>query len=271
MGSVEQGIYRARVTSGGALVRLVRYRDSLVLLTARALKVRYRRSVIGFGWALLYPLIAMTVLTAVFSNVFPEIPQYSLYVVIGVLVWGFFSLACVQAMDALLGGAPVLRKVYVPSAIFPIAAIGANFANFLLALLVLPILMAYLGAWPGLHPLWLATGLLSLTAFTLGVGLMLAAVNVFFNDVRYFFEALLLVWFYATPVVYPAQVIPDHLSALLVLNPLYWFLELLRAALYRGSPPAEAALIVAPLIGIGALAVGWVCYSRLERRFHLYL
>jgi len=254
-----------------SLVRVVRYRECVGLLAARSLRVRYRRSIIGFGWTLLYPLLAMTVLSVVFSRVFAAVSHYPLYVIVGILAWGFFSLSCVQAMDSLLTGATVLKKVHVPSAVFPLAAVGANFTNYVLALLVLITASALLGVLPGVHVLWLLTGIVSMAAFTSGTALALAALNVFFHDVRYGFEALLLVWFYATPIVYPPAALPPAALSLLRLNPFHWFLELLRAALWSGEAPAPGASVLAPVLGILALAGGWLLFSRLERRFYLYL
>lgn len=253
------------------MARVARYHECIGLLVARALRVRYRRSIIGFGWALVYPLLAMAVLSAVFSQVFEEIPLYPLYVIVGILAWNFFSLSCVQAMDSLLSGATVLKKVYVPSAVFPLAAVGANFVNYLLALLVLIVVGACLGVLPGIDVLCLTTGILSLAAFTLGTALALAALNLFFRDVRYLFEALLLVWFYATPIVYPVAVLRPEVLNLMRLNPFHWFLDLLRSGLWSGTAPAPGAAVLAPAIAVVAFTCGWVVFSRLERRFYLYL
>jgi ABC-type polysaccharide/polyol phosphate export permease len=264
-------LYQGGVSRSGAAARILAYRDCLALLAARAVKVRYRGSVLGFGWSLLYPLSAMLILTAVFSRVFVDVEHYPLYVIVGFLAWGFFSLSCVQAMDALLGAAPVLRKVYVPSALFPLAAVFANMVNLLLSILILPVVMWTIGAAPGFHPLWLVVGLLVLLAFTTGCALALAALNVFFHDVRYFFEAGLLIWFYATPIVYPAGAVPARYSALLKLNPLYWVIEILRAPLYAGAPPSAATLGAAALWAAVSLLGGWLLFTRLDRRFYLYL
>jgi len=101
--------------------------------------------------------------------------------------------------------------------------------------------------------------------------LALAALNLFFHDVRYFFEAGMLVWFYATPIVYPAEVVPDRYAVLLWLNPLHWLVAALRAPLYDGQGPSYCVLLAAVLAAATALGVGWVVFTRLEPRFHLYL
>ena len=271
MGEIGAGIYHGSVSELGSGARLLHYRDCLFLLVTRALKVRYRRSVLGFAWSLLYPLLSMLVLTVVFARVFPELPHYALYVVVGVLAWSFFSLSCVQAMDALVGAGTVLRKIYVPSAVFPLAVVGANFVNLALSIAVLPFVMQITGATPGFYPGLLFVSLAALVAFTAAMALALSALNLFFNDVRYFFEALLLIWFYASPIVYPASVIPDQWRSFLWLNPFYWLLELFRVPLYGGSPPPISVAMTALALGLGSLVAAWFLFVRLERRFYLYL
>ncbi len=263
--------YVGGVSELGDVRRFFRYLACLRILTLRALKVRYRRSVLGFLWSLLYPLSAMVVLTVVFSHVFTDIPHYPLYVVVGFMAWGFFSLSCLQAMDGLYSAAPIMRKVYVPGALFPVSIVGANLANLVLSLLVLPLIIGAVGASPGFNPALLLFALVSVAAFTTGVSLMLAAANLFFNDVRYFFESILLVWFYATPIVYPQEAVPERAALIMNLNPFVWFLDVFRAALYSGQTPAVSTLIVVCAVAVSTLVVGWKTFVALERRFYLYL
>ncbi len=271
MGARAASGYQGGVSRLQPLARVLAYRDCLSVLAARAIKVRYRRSVLGVAWSLLYPLTAMIVLTAVFSRVFTELRFYPLYAIVGFLAWGFFSLSCVQAMDALIGGASVMRKVYVPAAVFPLAAVAANFVNLLLSIALLPLIAWLIGAPPVVHFGWLFVGLVLLATFTAGLSLGLAAANLFFQDVRYFFDAGLLIWFYATPIVYPAEVIPKQYAALVWLNPLHWLVAVLRAALYEGAAPSTTAVTAATVAALASLAFGWSVFSRLEKRFYLYL
>ena len=176
-----------------------------------------------------------------------------------------------RALECVIAGAPVWRDGDVPAGVFPLSVVGASLANLLLSLCVLPVVVWATGAQPGLHLLWLAGAVVALLSFTAGLCLALAAVNLLFNDVRYFFEGILLVWFYATPIVYPVDVIPDHLSIFLWLNPLFWILEFIRAPLYGGSAPAGIFVVASLGLGFSVLAGGWALFVRLERRFHLYL
>jgi ABC-type polysaccharide/polyol phosphate export permease len=250
--------------------RLLEYRGALWLLASRNLKLRYRRSMLGFAWTLAYPALATAVLSLVFAGVFESVAHYPAYVVVGILAWHFFSVSCSQAMDALLAGAPVLRNVQVPTALFPLAAVSANVANLALCIAVLPTALAVFGAGGALRPLPFVLGLASLVTFTAGAALALAALNVFFRDVRYFFEALLLVWFYATPIVYPSAALPHGAQWLLALNPLAWIVEAVRSGLCDASPPEAATLVAALGCGSVSLIVGWRLYLGVEQRFHLY-
>jgi ABC-2 type transport system permease protein len=227
--------------------------------------------VLGFAWTFAYPLLAATVLTVVFRPVFHDVPDYAVYVLVGLLAWHFFSVSCMQAMDALLTSASVSRKVYVPTVIFPLAAVAANAINLLLCLLAIPVVLAVTGGTPSLQPFALFAGLLMLAAFTAGIALVLSALNVFFQDVRYLFEAMLLVWFYATPVVYPVTNATPAVTLLVSLNPLHWILVVVRAALWSGGAASTASIVFALVVSCAALVGGWTAFCVAERRFHQYL
>ncbi len=245
--------------------------DGLHVLVARALAVRYRRSSLGFAWSLLQPLMAMAVLTAVFARVFPSIERYPVYVIVGVFVWGFFSLTLVQAMDSLLSAAPIMRRVAAPPALFPLAVVAANLVHLLLSLA----LLATVGAVCGFVSPWLIpvalVALIPLGLFTAALALVLSGVCVFFHDVRYFAEGILMLGFYATPVMYPASIVPERWGALLSLNPMVWLLAPLRDALWAGRCPDLSLLGLTTAAAAVAAVAAALLFRRLSRRFYLYL
>jgi ABC-2 type transport system permease protein len=266
----DEGLYQGGLSGLAPWRRVVVYREALGILAARNLKLRYRRSVLGFAWTLAYPVLATAVLSFVFAPVFPRTDQYPVYVVIGVLVWHFVSVSAAQAMDALIAGAGVMRKVYVPSAVFPLASVVANLANFLLCIAVIPVTLALLGAGVTLRPFELVAGIVGLVGFTAGLSLALAALHLFFRDVRPFFEAVLLLWFYATPIVYPTDALPDGVVRWLMLNPLYWIVTVVRGGVCVAVVPTSATVVACMGMGLATFLLGWRLYVKVENRFHLY-
>ncbi len=244
-----------------------RYWDLLLNLVARALKLRYKRSLLGFGWTMLNPLLTMVIFTLVFSQLFSQVENYPLYVIVGLLAYNLFSTGSSQGLASVAEAGALLRKVGVPKAIFPLAAVCANLVNFVLSLIPLFFLMLFLGSVPGLALLWVPVGVLLLFAFTLGTALILSTLNVFFRDVRYLYEAGLLAWFYATPVFYPISIVPEGKRIFIRLNPLVPVIETFRTPLYKGIGPPTEALLGAIAAAVAALTVGFWMFKRYERRF----
>src|SRR5574337_2095715 len=219
-GPMRSGIYFAEHCSTGPLRTLFRYRELLRQLVIRELKLRYKRSALGFAWTVLNPLLAMVTFTMVFSRIFSSRPNYSLYVFTALLGWNLFSLGTSRGLDSVVLNGPIIRKVFVPKALFPVAAVASQVVNFVFTLIPLFLLMSSNGAGFSLNLLWLPIPLVSLTCFALGMALLVGTFNVFFRDVKYFYEAGLLAWFYATPIFYPPEIIPDKFKSLLHMNPM---------------------------------------------------
>jgi len=267
----QPGLYLADHRSSGPFLTLVRYRELLRQLVIREVKLRYKRSVLGFAWTVLNPLFAMAIFTMVFSRIFGERPHYPLYVITALLGWNVFSLGTSRGLDSVVINGPIIRKVFVPKAIFPIAAIVSQVVNFVFSLVPLFLFMILVGAGFSVHLLWLPIPLFGLACFALGVALLMGALNVFFRDVKYFYEAGVLAWFYATPIFYPPEIIPDKFKFLLHVNPMYALLESLRAPIYRGTAPPLEVLIPGLALSLATLATGWVIFHRLEDRFIHYV
>jgi ABC-type polysaccharide/polyol phosphate export permease len=165
----------------------------------------------------------------------------------------------------------IIRKVFVPKAIFPVAAVSSQVVNFLFSLVPLALFMVAIGAEFSASLLWLPLPLLSLTCFALGISLLLGTFNVFFRDVKYLYEAGILAWFYATPVFYPPEIIPDKFRFLLHVNPMYALLESLRAPIYLGTAPPVQLFIPGLAVSLFTLAIGWVVFHRFEAGFIHYV
>lgn len=267
----QPGLYIADHRSTGPFLTLLRYRELLRQLVIREVKLRYKRSALGFAWTVLNPLLAMVIFTMVFSRIFSSRPNYSLYVFTALLGWNLFSLGTSRGLDSVVLNGPIIRKVFVPKAIFPIATVVSQVVNFVFTLVPLFLLMAAVGAGFSLHLLWLPIPLVSLTCFALGIALLVGTFNVFFRDVKYFYEAGLLAWFYATPIFYPPEIIPEKFKFLLYMNPMYALLESLRAPVYLGAAPPIGMMIFGLALSLVTLAIGWMVFHRFESRFIHYV
>lgn len=264
---------RWRVGVEAAAMRaLLGYRDLIAALVVRDLKVRYRRSAIGFVWTMLHPLLTMTVLVIVFSSVFRfALPGYPVYALAGILFWNFFNQSVVSSMNSLRGNAQLLQKVPVPKAVFPIATVIAGVVNLVLALVPLLAIIVVTG-----HPLrpallFLPVAIAIATVFTLGAGLLLSPLAVFFSDVVEIVGVVLFLVMYLTPIFYPPSIVPAQYQWVLALNPLRHVLEVFRAPIYAGAVSAPAEVLLAAAIAGVMLAIGAVVFVRASDRIPFYL
>jgi ABC-2 type transport system permease protein len=251
---------------------LLRYRDLLWTLIVRDLKVRYRRSAIGFLWTMLQPLLTMLVLTAVFSAIFRfKIANYPVYALAGIIFWNFFSQSITASMNSLKGNAHLLTKIPVPSAVFPLAAVGSGLLNLIFALV--PLFLILLATGHHLRPaiFFLPAAILLATLFTLGAGLLLSPLAAFFSDVIEMVAVAMTLLMYTTPVFYPMDIVPDPYRWLVRFNPIRSILEVFRDPIYFGKIPPLSHLTVSLTITAVVLAVGVVAFRRSSDRIPFYL
>src|SRR5215208_3543552 len=256
------------------LLDIYRYRDLVFALVARELKVRYRRSAIGFLWTMLQPLLMMLVLQVVFSSLFRvslDFGNYPVFALSGLLFWNFFSQSIVASMNSLRGNAPLLRKLPVPKEVFPLATVISGVINLCLALV--PLLLILLVTRHPLTPalLFLPVSILLAAMFTLGAGLLLSPLSVFFSDVVELVTVLLSVLMYLTPVIYPMEIIPEKYKWIVRFNPVRSILEVFRDPIYQGEIPPLTHLSVAVGIAVLALAVGGWAFRRSSDRIPFYV
>jgi ABC-type polysaccharide/polyol phosphate export permease len=248
-----------------------RYRELLRNLVVRDIKVRYKRSVIGFAWMMINPLISMIVFSIIFREIFNMERDYPLYVISALLFFNFFSLGSAQGLQSIVGASGLIRKVSVPKAIFPLASVLANLVNFGLSLVPLAVVMAFTGARVSVALLTLPLAVLALFLFIYGLSLVLTTLNVFYRDVRWFYDSVLLILFYMTPIIYPAKVVPEQFRFILDWNPLTWLLELFRAPIYEGRVPEAHEMAAGFGAAIGAFVLGWVVFHKYEDQFINYV
>lgn len=247
-----------------------RYEGVLRALVRRELLVRYKQTAIGIGWALLVPLLQMAVFTLVFTRAVPietEYP-YPVFAYVGLLPWNLFANAVRSSAGSMTDNPQLVTKVYFPREMLPFSTVLVGVVDFVLASSILAVLMMLYGvpiSWTvTLVPVVLAVQL----AFTAGVGLLIAMANLFYRDFRYVTNLLLMIWMFATSVVYPVERIGGRLGQVLTtVNPMTPILNAYRSLVLRGELPLNAAFGSAALVAFGTLFVGWIVFHRGEFRF----
>ena len=251
---------------------IFRYRDLILALVARELKVRYRRSAIGFTWTMLQPLLMMLVLQTVFSSLFRfNVNNYPVFAMAGILFWNFFSQSIVASMNSLRGNAQLLKKVPVPKEVYPLATVISGVLNLIFALV--PLLLILIVTHQPLSPalLFLPVSILLAALFTLGTGLLLSPLSVFFSDVVEMVTVILSVVMYLTPIFYPKEIVPEKWRWIVRFNPVRSILEVFRDPIYYGKIPPFRHLGTCVLIAAIALIVGAVAFRRSSDRIPFYI
>jgi ABC-type polysaccharide/polyol phosphate export permease len=243
------------------LKEAINYRHLLFQLVRRDILTRYRRSFLGVAWTMLSPLGIMLVLSFVFSHLFGQTRAYPAYILSGLMAWNFFSQSTMSSMSSLVWGGGLLQRIYIPRASFGISAIGSGAVNLILSFIPLVVVMAITGTPIRITAAFLPVSLLLLACFTLGLGLLISAVAVFFPDVVEMYQIILTAWMYLTPIIYPETIIPAKYQLILHLNPMYYLIKLWRLPLYDGRWPAWSEVWPAALIAFGMLVVGWFVFT----------
>jgi lipopolysaccharide transport system permease protein len=268
---MEQTIIRPKkIFSWNDLKEIWQYRELLYFLSWRDLKVRYKQMAIGVGWAVFQPFITMVVFT-IFFGYFAKMPSdnipYPIFVYTGLLIWQFFSSALSDASSSMIGNQSIITKVYFPRLILPISTIITKFIDFAISAVILIGMMFYYHFTPHLIGL-LILPLLVIISFmgALGGGLILAAINVKYRDVRYVLPFFIQLLFYVTPVIYPAS-IAGKLSWILSLNPMTGVIKAGQAAILGNAPINWLLLGVSFATCSITLIIGIYIFKKTERFF----
>jgi lipopolysaccharide transport system permease protein len=275
--SIEQPTGRWRVLQprtawqGPDWSRLWASRELLLQLAWRDVQVRYKQTMLGAAWAVLQPLLMMVVLSVIFGrlvNLQAQVGEapYAVFCFAGMLPWAFFAAVVAGSSQSLVNSAAMLRKIYFPRLVLPIAAAGAPLVDLVVSLTVLGGLMAWYAIAPSPAVLLIPLLVLLAGAAALAVGIALAAVTVTYRDFRHVVPFLLQVWFFLTPVIYPVTVLPAEHRWLLTLNPMTAVTQGFRAAILQ-EPMPWATLLPAAVVVSVALIVSVAYFQQTERRF----
>jgi len=251
---------------------IVRYKELLKNLVARDIKVRYKRSVLGFLWVMLNPMLMMLVLSIVFSDLFRVTTKnFTTYLLSGIILWNFFSQSTTTSVVSFLANSNLIKKIYIPKAIFPLSVILSASVNFLFSLVPLFLIMWITHAPLSPYLYLLPVVLILVTLFSFGISLVLSTATVFFHDTIYIYDVLLLAWMYSTPIFYPDSIVAQKFRLILTLNPLYYFLSLFRGTLYLEVSQLFQKLLCASLISVSVFLIGWFVYDRYKDKVVYYL
>jgi lipopolysaccharide transport system permease protein len=246
------------------------YRELLYFLIWRDIKVRYKQTVIGSGWAIFQPLMTMVIFTIVFGH-FAKVPSdglpYPIFAYTALLPWNYFAQAISRSGISLVGNANLISKVYFPRLIVPLSAAVAPLVDFVVAFVVLLGMMAWFGIVPTWHVLTLPLFLFIALLTALAVGLWLSALNVKYRDVGYTIPFLIQFWMYASPVAYPISLVPDKWRLLYSLNPMAGVIEGFRWALLKQASPDLGVMLMSAVMIMALLFGGIVYFGRTEETF----
>jgi len=252
------------------LRELWEYRELLYFLTWRDVKVRYKQTVLGAAWAIIQPASTMIIFTLFFGRL-AKIPSdsvpYPLFSFAALVPWTFFANGLMQASNSLVSGAELIKKVYFPRLVIPLAAVISGVIDFVLAFVVLLGMMAFYGVRPTTNVLWLPLFAMLALVASLGVGLWLSALNVQFRDVRYVVPFLIQIWLFATPIAYPSSMIPQPWRTLYGLNPMVGVVEGFRWALFNTDTSPGAIIALSTAMTLALLIGGAFYFRRMERNF----
>lgn len=238
----------------------------------RDIKKKYRRSILGYLWSMLNPLLTMLITAMVFSNLFRfQIDNFALYLLTGQLIFTFYSEATSFAMGSILENGSLIKKVYVPKYLFPISRVSSSAVNLLFSLPAMLAIMLYTDHEITITLVACIVPLILLYFFCIGIGLFISALAVYFRDIFHLYGVLITVLNYATPIFYPVNIIPEEYKFVVEYNPLYYFLSAFREVAYNNTLPSIELLSICTLFSVGVLVVGAYYFNKKQNTFVMYL
>lgn len=248
----------------------LKFQPLLSELVARDVKIKYRRSVLGVLWTLLNPLCMMIILSVVFSNIFKfDVENFPLYVLSGQVVFNFFNDATTSSMTSIINNAALLKKIYVPKYLFVLARVFSSFINLMASFTALLLVMVAVRAelhWTlflSVFPLFLVV------MFSLGVGMLLAALTVRFRDIMHLYSVFTTGLMYLTPVIYPMSILPDGIKTVVLMNPLTNYVIMFRDFAFNHTLPSAGSLILGIVECLAAVVLGLYVFYKNQDEFIL--
>lgn len=249
------------------------YRHLFQQLVEKDIKLKYRRSFLGYLWSILNPLMIMIIMVSVFSSMFrSDIVNYPVYLIIGQTIFNFVSESTNQAMWSITGNAALLKKTYVPKYIFTLSKVTSSCVNTLFSLGAMLIVFIVCKVHFNWFMLFIPVIMAQVYIFCVGLGLFLSQATVFFRDIQYIYAAFLMAWMYLTPIFYPiTQLNPQLIWIIKTFNPLYSFITQFRTIVLECTMPDPGLILYGFAVSIAILIVGTFCFLKNQGRFILYI
>ena len=255
---------------GDHLLNFWRRRDLLWHMTVRHQRGQYKQSVLGYAWAFVNPASQMVIMSFVFSTIMRVnsggVP-YPLFLFVGLIPWIFFSNALASATDSVVNASSLVTKVYFPREVLPTAAVLTKLVDLAFSLVILAALMAYYGTAPASTSWWFPLLFAIHMVFLLGLSYPLAALNLFFHDVRFLVGVALTLWFYLTPIIYPVDIVPHKYKIIFDLNPNSLFINAYRRVILYGDGPGLEKVLLGLAIAVITFLVGYYLFKKMEPSF----
>lgn len=256
----------------GILENFFKYYDLIIEMVSRDIKIKYKKSILGFAWSILNPLLMMLVMTVVFSTLFKsDIPNFPMYLLTGQVLFGFFSESTNMSMTSILGNAGLIKKVYIPKYIFPLSKVMFGFTNMLFSLVAVLIVGLITKTKFSISILLFPLPLIYIFIFALGISLILAVYAIFFRDLLHLYGILILIWTYLTPIFYPVSILPNYLQKTVIFNPMYVFINNFREIVLYGKIPTLHSNILCLFYAFLSIGIGIVVFYKNQDKFIFYI
>ena len=257
--------------------RLSKDRYILQQLVTKDFKLRYRRSILGVVCSVLNPLLMMIIMSFVFQYFLrSNLEHYSLYLIVGNITFALMNDATNGGLRSIIDASSLLKKVKVDRWVFPVQKVFSAAVNFAFSLIAVAIVMVFDGVMPTIHVLWFVVGLVLVMLFSIGIGLFIGALAVFFRDMIHLWSVVLTAWTYLTPIFWDLSLLTNSNAPRIVVwivkaNPMYNYLEIMRSAFVYQNNPSVTVLALAAIWAVIALVIGIAVFKKTEHKFILYI
>lgn len=249
-----------------------KYLNIIKELVHRDLKKKYRGSILGIIWTVLNPLLMMTVMTIVFSNLFRfNIANFPLYLITGQVIFNFFSESTNIAMVSIIGNAPLIKKIYIKKSLFPLSGVAFSFINTLFSIIAIFIIILVTKSSIGISFLLIPILLVYLFIFSYGIGMILSVIAVYFRDIMHLYSIFLMILMYLTPIFYPIEIIPEKFRWLIDFNFMSYYVKYFRTLVYEVKIPDIQLNLICLTISIVFFIIGKTFFKLFENKLVLEL